>query len=182
MARVPYLQADDVAAEDRDLLARDINLYRALAHSPDTARHFMALGLHLRHNMKLAPRLRELAILQVGYLTRSPYEYAHHIEIGRNAGVSDADLRALAAESAGRDSGLPPLDRAVMRAARELVTGTRIEDATYAALRAEFDHERVVELIMTIAFYCGVVRVLGGLEIDLEAGYDAELQNFPLPS
>ena len=47
-----------------------------------------------------AARLRELAILQVGYVSRIAYEYAHHIEIGRGVGVSDEDLRALAIESA----------------------------------------------------------------------------------
>jgi hypothetical protein len=32
---VPYLDQSDLAPENRDLLARNINLYRALTHSPD---------------------------------------------------------------------------------------------------------------------------------------------------
>ena len=38
MARLPYLSVSDLAEEDRDLLARDINLHRLLAHSPAGAR------------------------------------------------------------------------------------------------------------------------------------------------
>ncbi len=38
MARVPYLDKADLRREDQDLLARDINLVRALVHSPDVRR------------------------------------------------------------------------------------------------------------------------------------------------
>ncbi len=181
MARVPYLEEKDLAAENRDLLTRNLNLYRALVNSPDTARSFMALGMHIRFHMKLDARLRELAILQVGYGTRAPYEYAHHIELGRQFGVTDADLAALALESRGETSTLPALDRAVLRAARELTTGTHVSDATFAALRAGLDHERVVDLIVTIGFYCGVVRVLGALQVDVEPESQHYLTDFPLP-
>ena len=58
---------------------------------------------------KLDPRLRELAILQVGYLAKSPYEYSHHVKIGREFGVSDDDIRAIGEETAGRASKLDPL-------------------------------------------------------------------------
>jgi alkylhydroperoxidase family enzyme len=181
MARVPYLSEADLAPADRDLLARKLNLYRALAHSPDGARAFAAPALYVRHHSPLDPRLRELAILQVGYLTRTTYEYAHHIELGRTVGVTDDDLRALAAETAGRATALPALDRAVMRAARELAAQPRLSDETFAALRAGLDHRQVVDLVITIATYCGVVRLLGALEIDLEPGYEALLEAFPLP-
>src|SRR5688572_27218857 len=99
MARVPYLDSSDVAPEYRDLLARNINLYRAMVHSPDGARAFSALGQFIRFKSRLDARLREMAILQVGYVTRSVYEYTHHIKIGRDFGVSDDDIRAIAAET-----------------------------------------------------------------------------------
>ena len=38
MARIPYLDQSDLAPENRDLLARNINLYRAFTHSPDATR------------------------------------------------------------------------------------------------------------------------------------------------
>ncbi len=181
MARVPYLTEKDLTAQNRDLLTRNLNLYRALVNSPDTARSFMALGMHIRFHMKLDPRLRELAILQVGYRIRAPYEYAHHIELGRQFGVSDDDLAAIAKETRGETSALPALDRAVLGAARELTDGTQLSDATFAALRAGLDHEQVVDLIVAIGFYCGVVRVLGALQIDVEPESQHYLKEFPLP-
>ena len=108
MARLPYLDRADVKPEHQDLLTRNINLYRALVHSPDGLRTFSALGHFIRHTSRLDPRLREMAILQVGYLARSPYEYSHHVEIGRDFGVSDDDIRAIGDETAGRPTKLEP--------------------------------------------------------------------------
>jgi alkylhydroperoxidase family enzyme len=100
MARLPYLDRRDLKPEHQDLLTRNINLYRGLVHSPDGLRAFSALGHFIRHTSRLDPRLREMAILQVGYLARSPYEYSHHVEIGRDFGVS--------ARSAMRPRGARP--------------------------------------------------------------------------
>jgi hypothetical protein len=45
MARVPYLDKSDLAPENQDLLARNITLHRALAHSPNGLRAFgLAMG------------------------------------------------------------------------------------------------------------------------------------------
>ena len=181
MARLPYLDKADLTPEDQDLLARGINLHRALAHSPGAARAFLGLGKFIRHQSRLDPRLRELAILQVGYLTRSAYEYSHHIKIGREFGVSNADVKAIAQESAGRTTSLDPRARTVLRAAREMTTGLTLSDETFSALQEHLDHERLTELILTIAFYNGVVRLLGALQIDVEESYQKYLDEFPLP-
>ena len=180
MARLPYLDADDLAPEDRDLLKRTINLNRILAHSPIGMRHFQGLAHWIRFESGLDPRLRELAILQVGYLTKSPYEYSHHLKIGRDFGVSDGDVRALIAETAGETTDLPELDRAVLGAAREISDGMELSDATFAVLQAELSAEHIVDLTLIIAIYCGVVRLLGALEVDVEASYEPELDKFPL--
>jgi alkylhydroperoxidase family enzyme len=171
MARLPYLDRTDVKPEHQDLLTRNINLYRALVHSPDGARAFSALGHFIRHTSRLDPRLREMAILQVGYLARSPYEYSHHVEIGRDFGVSDDDIRAVGDETAGRPTKLEPVAKAVLRAAREMTTDLAISDATFAELRRELDYERLTDLVLTVGFYNGVVRILATLQIDVEDGY-----------
>lgn len=181
MARVPYLSKSDLRPEDQDLLTRDINLQRALVHSPNAARAFGRLGGFIRNQSRLDPRLREMAILQVGYLARSKYEYSHHIKIGHEFGVSDDDIRAIATETAGDTSPLEPLARAVLACAREMALEGAAADQTWAALSAELDTERLTDLVVTIAFYCGVVRLLETLRIDVEPDYEAYLDEFPLP-
>ena len=56
-----------------------------------------------------------------------------------------------------------------------------VSDATFAALRQELDNERLTDLVMTIAFYNGVVRLLATMQIDVEADYLPYLDEFPLP-
>jgi alkylhydroperoxidase family enzyme len=182
MARVPYLDQQDLAAEHRELLKRNVNIFRALANSPDGARAFHGVGQFIRFKSRLDPRLRELAILMVGYVTRSPYEWSHHVEIGRKFGVSDADIRALMDEAEGRSSTLEPLAKTILKAAAEMTRDLAVSDATFAELRASLDKECTVDLVITISFYNAVVRVLASLQIDVEDSYQRYLDEFPLPA
>lgn len=182
MARLPYLDRKDLAPADQDLLERGINLHRQLVHSPGMARVFSAMGQYIRFDSPLDPRLRELAILQVGWLARSPYEWSHHVKIGFDFGVSEDDVRALIADSAGAQTLLGAAERAVLAAARHLTTAATLTDAQFAALRAHLDEKSIVELLVVISFYNGVVRVLASLQIDVEPEYQPYLDAFPLPA
>jgi alkylhydroperoxidase family enzyme len=181
MARLPYLDKSDLAPENQDLLKRMITLHRALVHSPNAARAFGGLGQFIRHKSRLDPRLRELAILQVGWLARAPYEWSHHVKIGREFGVKDEDIRGLIDETEGRASKLEPLAKLVLKGAREMTLDGEMSKATFDALRKDLDNERIVDLVVTIGFYNAVVRVLASLEIDVEPDYQPYLEEFPLP-
>jgi len=181
MARLPAYTREQLPDAHKDVLARDIMLHRVLANSPGAARAFSGLGMYIRHASRLDPRLRELAILQIGWLARSPYEWSHHVKIGKGFGVSDADIAAIAVETDGKDSGLEPLARLVLKGAREMWAGPGMSEATFDALRAHFDNECLTDLTVVIAFYCGVVRVLATLEVDVEPDYAPYLEQFPLP-
>ncbi len=179
MARVPYLDPEDLAPDDRELLSRPINLARVLAHSPSGARAFNRLGGWIRFKSGIDPRVREMAILRVGVLARSDYEYSHHIKLGREFGMTDADIRAVVD---GPDSpALGDLERLVVRATDEATVDGAISEATFDALRDHYDDGLLVELSIVIAFYNAVVRFLGSLDIDVEPDYLSYLTEFPLP-
>jgi alkylhydroperoxidase family enzyme len=181
MARVPYLELSDLSPENQDLLKRRISLFQALVNSPNAARAFGGLGTFIRFGSKLDPRLRELAILQVGWLARSPYEWSHHVKLGLDFGVSDEDIRALIDDTAGRPTPLDAMAKTVLRAAREMTQDGAMSDATFATLHKVLGNEQIVDLTITIAFYNAVVRVLATLRIDVEDDYMAYLRKFPLP-
>ena len=182
MARVPYLTPEDLKPEDRDLLARPIALARAMANAPGAARAFHGLGNWIRHKSGVDARLRELAILQVGYLARSPYEWSHHVKIGFDFGVSEADVRGLMADSEGRPNELEPLARTVLRGAREIADQGGMRMETFAELESKIGREHTIELVVVAAFYAAVVRVLASLAIDVEPEYQPYLDKFPLPA
>src|SRR6266478_5184789 len=157
MARLPYLEADQVAPEYRDMLKRNTNLHKLLVNSPDMAKAFNGVGNFIRFKSKLDPRLRELAILQVGWLERSEYEFTHHVKIGKEFGVTDEDIQDLLAETEGKPSKLEPL------------------------AKKSLSNEHMTDLVLIIAHYCAVVRVLATMKIDNEPYYKEVLQQYPIP-
>ena len=181
MARLPYLEADQVAPEYRDMLKRNTNLHKLLVNSPDMARVFNGVGSYIRFKSGLDPRLRELAILQVGWLERSEYEFTHHVRIGREFGVTDEDIAGLIAETEGAPSTLEPLAKAVLKGAREMAGELAMSDATFAEIKHGLSDEHMTDLVLTIAFYCAVVRVLATMKIDNEPYYKEVLQQYPIP-
>ncbi|TAJ95455.1 MAG: carboxymuconolactone decarboxylase family protein [Reyranella sp.] len=181
MARLPYLEPDQVAPEYRDMLKRNTNLHKLLVNSPDMARAFSGLGGYIRFKSKLDPRLRELAILQVGWLEKSEYEFTHHVKIGKEFGVTDEDIQGLMAETEGKPSQLEPLAKAILRGAREMVKDLGMSDATFTEIKKDLSDEHMTDLVLTIAFYCAVVRVLATMQIDNEPQYKEVLKQYPLP-
>lgn len=182
MARLPYIEKSQLPPEHQDLMKREIALYKQLAHSPNGLRAFQGLGGFIRWKSKADPRLRELAILQVGWLAQSPYEWSHHVKIGYDFGVSDADIEAMVAETAGKPSGLDAPASLVCRGAREMTADGAMAKATFDALQQQMPNEHLVDLIVTIGFYNAVVRVLASLEIDVEPDYLKYLERHPLPN
>ena len=145
MARLPYLEPDQVAPEYRDMLKRNTNLHKLLVNSPDMARAFNGVGNYIRFKSKLDPRLRELAILQVGWLERSEYEFTHHVKIGKEFGVTDEDIQGLMAETEGKPSKLEPLAKAILKGAREMTRDIGMSEATFAEIKKDLSqraHDR----------------------------------------
>lgn len=175
MARVPYLNHDDLQVEDReifdDLMAKRgevINLFRALAHAPGMLRRLLAYSDYVRQSLALDPALRELAILAVGWVCGVEYEFTHHWNIARRLGFPREKLDALADyEHAG---GFTDRERAVIRYSVEATRGIRVADATFDALRGFLDTRQIVELVQVVAYYNMIVRVLEPLRIELEPG------------
>ena len=52
MARLPYLDKEDLKPEDQELLARGINLQKILVHSPGATRAHGAMGQYIRYGRR----------------------------------------------------------------------------------------------------------------------------------
>ena len=147
MARVPYLTPADLPP-DSPIPLMKANITRAVANSPGAARLVAGMGAYLRNDSPLDPKLRELAILQVGYTTRSVYEWAHHVEIGMRFGLTGEDIRAIGRDSEGQASHLEPLAKAVLAAAREMTIHMKLSDEIFAVLREGLALPALVDLLV----------------------------------
>jgi len=180
MARVPYLNREDLPEKYREIFDRVAeqrgqpvgNIYRTLAHTPNLLKRFVSLGGHLRSRTALDPKLRELAILTVGRLTNAEYEFVHHWNIALRAGVPREQLEQLGDFETAQ--AFDEHERAVMRYAVEATSNVKVSDATFNTLRSFLDDRRILELAQSVAFYNMVVRILVPLGVELEPGIAKE--------
>jgi alkylhydroperoxidase family enzyme len=180
MARIPYIDPAALPLGQRDLVPADINFLRAFANSREAVRRYRSLTKFLREEGSLDARLREMALIQIGYSLKCAYEYTHHIKIGMRYGVSADDVRAIAGESAGHPTGLDPLTKAVLDATRQLALGFDLSDETFEKLRAGLDEEQIMELFFSIATWTGTVQMFNAIKVDLEPEYERYLVDFPI--
>jgi alkylhydroperoxidase family enzyme len=179
-ARVPYVTRNDLPEADREIFDQFIkergsepgHIHRAVANAPNLLRRFLGLANELRNGTQLDPKLRELALMTVGRLTNAEYEFTHHWNISLKAGIKREQLEQLASFETA--PVFNDQERAVMRYAAEATTSIKVSDATFNALRSFLDTRRITELVMNVAFYNAVVRVLVPLGVELEPGAHKE--------
>ena len=156
---------DDVARQVVELGARQENLYRALAHSPDLLRAWMAFAWALREHETTPRRLRELMILRTAVLQQAPYEWHQHRRMAREAGVTEEEVAELPMWRSSR--AFEPAERAALALTDAVVDG-RVPVEVNDEVDRHFDHGQRVELTLTAAFYSMVPRLLDALGVPVE--------------
>jgi 4-carboxymuconolactone decarboxylase len=176
--RIAPLADSELTSEAREALAtlpefaRGFNIFRTQAHNPIALKAFLAWGSYvLSERNSLTARQRELAILRVGFLCRAGYEWAQHVVIGGNAGISETVIAAI---KAGPDApGWDPLEAAILQACDELVRDHFIAEATWTALAPLGDRGRT-DLVYTVGQYTQVSMLLNCCGVQLDPGLAAD--------
>jgi alkylhydroperoxidase family enzyme len=144
----PVRRHAQIATEGRP---KGLNVLGALAYHPELARAFFTFNGHLLSATSLTPRQRELLILRTAVLRQSEYEWAQHVVIAGDVGISDSEVTAIAW---GPDASTwSQTDAALLRCADELVADGVIGDATWATLSAELSTEQILDVIFTVGAY-----------------------------
>lgn len=166
-ARVPLLGPDDIPAEYRSLFEEndlgELSLFQAMAHVPRAMKAYMRFGTALWHVGDLSTRERELAILSVARTVGSRYEWHQHVALGREAGIDDETLGALAR---AEDCGLSRREQAVVRYAAAVATGAVTPPLFEAAVEAT-DTATVVGLTLLAGHYVMTARFVDALAVPI---------------
>jgi 4-carboxymuconolactone decarboxylase len=171
--RLPPLPPDEVPEEVARYSGAGrgrpvLNIYRTLARHPKLAKRWLVFGTHVLGKSTLDARAREILILRTGWRCKSEYEWGQHAVIGKQAGLSDDEIRRIAQ---GPDApGWEPFDAALLRAADELHDDTFITDATWQALGARYNEQQLLDLIFAVGQYTLVCMALNTLGVQLEEG------------
>jgi AhpD family alkylhydroperoxidase len=160
--------SDEVAqrfAASRDDAPPVPNVLGTLLHHPALAGPFLAYNNVLLQSPALEPRHRELMVLRVAWRTKSRYELVQHARIARKLGINDAEIAAIAD---GAPVEWPPLERALLDAADQLLDGYRVADETWERLADDLDERHLVELVFVVGTYAALAMAFNsfGLQVD----------------
>ncbi|MGB1881852.1 MAG: carboxymuconolactone decarboxylase family protein, partial [Gammaproteobacteria bacterium] len=130
--------------------------------APEVGGRIQSLGAAVRYETSLADNVREVAICTVGHFHRSKFEFAAHRKLAVAAGVDDSKLERL---RCGDDPGFDGDENIAWRVARGLLTEHRLPDALYSEALTALGETPLIELVLTIGYYCLVSHTLNAFEI-----------------
>jgi alkylhydroperoxidase family enzyme len=190
MARLPYLDPEDVPEAYRDMVSNanpfmdeaelssksTRHTYRTVAHNVEMLEAFRRVGAAMKERTGLSPRERELVILGVARGLDSAYEWHQHVTVALDVGLTRRELLAISdREFDAFDPGEATLlEYAVAFAERA------VDDDLHDRLAAHYSSSDVVGIAMLAGYYVDVDYVGDALALDLEEGFVGwDLRNLP---
>jgi 4-carboxymuconolactone decarboxylase len=145
-----------------------LNIFATLANHPKLLKRWMVFAAHVMSKNTLSPRDRELAILRVGVLCRSPYEFGQHVVIAARCDISPTEIDQVREGPA--HPAWTPLEAALLSAVDELHEHSRILDHTWATLAGAYSDEQMIDIIFTVGQYHLVSFALNSCGVELDEG------------
>ena len=173
-SRVKALNEQEWDTEAQELLApfvkqgRVFNIFRTLANHPALAKRWMVFANHILGKSTLSVRDRELLILRIGWLCQAGYEWGQHVQIARQAGMSDEEIRS--ARTGPDTAGLSALDKLLLEATDELHADAFVSDTTWQGLQQHYNTQQLMDLVFTVGQYNLVCMALNSFGVQLDEG------------
>jgi len=142
-------------------------LFRTLAVNQRVFLRVMAGGLLDRGSISL--REREIVIDRTCARCGSEYEWGVHVAFfAERVGLTREQMTATCAASSESDA-FTPRERLLLRLVDDLHDRAAVGDELWAALRAHWSDEQLIELVALVGFYHLISFVTNALRLPLEA-------------
>ncbi len=177
MARVPYVEREQLDAEGKEIydrICRDRNAsrvslqFRALLHSPQAAGFLTSMGAQLRFKSALPENLKEFAIVIIAREWNSAIEWTAHAALAAKAGVSAASIEAIRTGKA--QATLTSEEQIIARFVHQLLREKNVTDETFAAVHKLLGTRGVVDLTLTCGYYTAINMAQIALKSEMEPG------------
>ena len=145
-------------------------------YSPRMAEHLFPASTYLRFGAdgQRDQRLAELAILTTARALDSPYEWAGHETLGRNAGLEEEIIELLRYDrplaDAGELPGLGAAERTIIRVVRELIRAPKLSADAFEAAQQHFGNEGLMDLVGLVGHYTVVNYTLKAFDVQRPPG------------
>jgi 4-carboxymuconolactone decarboxylase len=124
--------------------------FNAMLTQPVLGSALQEVGRTLRFEGVLTERARELVILRVAYAARSDYEWEAHARLAIDAGLSEAEVHALAE---GEHGGFAADERTALELAGELLNDIDISEEQFARAAGALGDDGVFEVTVLVGYY-----------------------------
>ena len=131
--------------------------------SPTFGKALQQIGSAVRFGSRLPLRAREIAILLVGHHHRSAFELYAHGRAGAAAGLSEADLAALAQTT--EPAGLSDVETCVFRATVAILGRGTLDDDEYRHAAGLLGADGLLELVTIVGYYTMVAWQLAVFDV-----------------
>ena len=145
---------------------KGLNVLGTLAQHPTLMHAYHSFNGHILYTNSLDARQRELLVLRVAARRGAEYEWAQHVHIARDAGLTDDEIGRIAAGEQSADWS--PLDGAMLRAVDELLADARITDGTWSDLARELDRHQLMDLVFTVGAYDLLAMAFRSFGVELD--------------
>ena len=146
---------------------KGMNVLGTLARHPELAQAYLSFNRHILFTSSLSDRQRELLILRVARLRNCAYEWAQHVVLGADAGLSDEEIVRI---SQGPEVlGWDAMDRSLLRAVDELIADAEIESDTWVELAQHLDEHQLMDVVFTVGCYEMLAMAFRSFGVELDA-------------
>lgn len=171
--RVATLEGAGAAAEPGTQTGSEpktLNILQTIAHHPKLLGPFLGFATALAQQGELSRRDSELLALRTSWNCQSEFEWGHHVEYARVAGLTQVEIDRIVI---GPDApGWSAEDRALLRAADQLHERQQVEDAVWEVLAGRHSAAQLVEIPFVVGQYTMLSMVANATGVTLEEGYD----------
>jgi alkylhydroperoxidase family enzyme len=158
----------DPVAEPGTATGTPGNWWTVISLVPDVLTYFQQGGaLYKGKNRIVEPYFVELALVRTGFAAGSQFVFSQHCKGARAAGISDEKVAAIPHWSVS--DLFDAKERAVLAYADELVLSHgRVQDGTFAALKAHFSDEAILELTYITLLYLSYAIFTRALRLEYD--------------
>jgi 4-carboxymuconolactone decarboxylase len=167
--RIAPIPTGDFTPEQRKLARvgtgrENLNLVRTMVNHPSVYEKFICFAEELVFNSHLAVRDREILILKTLALCGGDYEAPIHDAVAKKLGFTEAEVAA----ARGDGAALPAGERALVRAAEELIHNHFVSDTTWAVLAERYSTLQLMELVFIVGNYAMLVMATNSFGVQPE--------------
>ena len=179
MARITKIEKDTLEPKFTEfysavenLLGRVPNFYKTFSNSPFLAMAFLpinALAQREWEGTNISGKTKELIVIQTSHTNGCKYCYAHNTSLGRAAGISDEQIKAISLNEFSNSPLFEKEEVLALKWAEAVTLNKAAEDhALFNELKSSYTENQIAEMTILCAMFNMINRINDSLDVDLE--------------